>query len=77
MDYTQDEKALNAHLEQNADAVTPELLQVITSLIAQGQAVVEEAKGDQQKQQQGALVQLQKIYEAVLRFSMRQQMQAD
>ena len=71
MDFVDDEEAMNQALADHADEITPELTQVLTSLIAQGQSVVEETEGEQQRQQQEALAQIQKVYEAVLRFAMR------
>ncbi|HBX68446.1 MAG TPA: hypothetical protein DEH25_03420 [Chloroflexi bacterium] len=71
MDLVDDEAALAQALEENADEVTPELMQVLTSLIAQGQAVAEEAKGKEKAQQQETVARIQKVYEAVLRFAMR------
>jgi len=71
MGVADDEAALQQMLEENAEAVTPELTQTLTSLIAQGQAVVQESQGEGKPQQQGALDRIQKVYEAVLRFAMR------
>ena len=70
-EYVDDQQAMNQALQEHADEITPELTQVLTSLIAQGQSVVNETKGQQQKEQQQALESIQKVYEAVLRFSMR------
>jgi hypothetical protein len=71
MDFVDDEAAMDQALEQHADDVTPELTQVLTSLIAQGQAVVAEVEGEQKEQQEKALASIQTVYEAVLRFAMR------
>jgi hypothetical protein len=71
MEHVDDEKAMNQALQEHADEITPELTQVLTSLIAQGQSVVGETQDQQQKEQQQALESIQKVYEAVLRFSMR------
>ncbi len=71
MEYVDDDEAMARLLEEHADEITPELTQVLTSLIAQGQSVVEETEGQQQKEQQEALDRIQKVYEAVLRFAMR------
>lgn len=71
MEYIDDQDAMTQALEKHADEVTPELTQVLTSLIAQGQSVVGETQGEQQKEQQEALDRIQKVYEAVLHFAMR------
>jgi hypothetical protein len=71
MELVDDETALKAALEEASDEVTPELLQILTSLIGQGQAVVEETGGQGQAEQQAALDRIQKVYEAVLGFAMR------
>ncbi len=71
MEYVGDQYAMTQALEEHADEVTPELTQVLTSLIAQGQSVVGESQGEQYKEQQEALERIQKVYEAVLRFAMR------
>jgi predicted GTPase len=71
MEYVDDEQAMNQVLQEHVDEITPELTQVLTSLIAQGQSVVGETQGKQQIDQQQALESIQKVYEAVLRFSMR------
>jgi len=75
MEYVDDEAAMTQALEQHADEVSPELTQVLTSLIAQGQSVVADTEGDQQKEQQEALARIQRVYEAVLRFAMRRSFQ--
>lgn len=71
MEVVDDETALQQMLAEHAEDVTPDLTQTLTNLIAQGQSVVQEAKGDNKEQQQEALARIQKVYEAVLRFSMR------
>jgi hypothetical protein len=71
MDYVDDEAAMDRALEQHADEITPELTQVLASLIAQGQGVVDEVDGEQREQQEKALASIQTVYEAVLRFAMR------
>jgi hypothetical protein len=71
MEFVDDQDAMNQALQEHADEVTPELINVLTSLIAQGQSVVAETQGEQQEQQQSALDSIQKVYEAVLGFSMR------
>jgi hypothetical protein len=72
MEYVEDDAAMTRALEEHSDQITPELTQVLTSLIAQGQSVVGDTQGDQKQQQQRALDSIQKVYEAVLRYSMRQ-----
>jgi len=69
MNYIDDPAAMDQALEEHADEITPELTQVLTSLIAQGQGVVTE--GEQKDQQEKALASIQAVYEAVLRFAMR------
>ena len=76
MDYVDDEAAMNEALEAHADEITPDLLQVLTGLIAQGQSVVEEVKGEENEQHEDALASIQKVYEAVLRFAMRKSFKA-
>ena len=71
MEYVDDQDAMAQALQDHDEQVTPELLQVLTSLIAQGQSVVEETNGEAQKEQQEALARIQKVYEAVLGFSMQ------
>ncbi len=71
MDHVEDEEAMNQALEAHADEITPDLMQVLTSLIAQGQSVVDEVEGVQKQQQREALDRIQTVYEAVLRFAMR------
>jgi hypothetical protein len=71
MEVADDEAALLQMLEENPEDVTPDLLQTITSLIAQGQTVIQESQGDAKSQQQDALDRIQRVYEAVLRFAMR------
>ncbi len=77
MEYADDEDAMTQTLQEHADEVTPELMQVLTSLIAQGQSVVEGVDGEQKKQQQEALDHIQKVYEAVLRFAMRKSFKSE
>jgi len=71
MNYIDDPAAMDQALEEHADEITPELTQVLTSLIAQGQGVVTEGEGEQKDQQEKALASIQTVYEAVLRFAMR------
>jgi hypothetical protein len=71
MEVVDDEAALEQMLEDRADDITPEVAQTLTSLIAQGQSVVQEAQGEAQNEQREALDRIQIVYEAVLRFSMR------
>ena len=49
-DYIDDENAMKQALQEHADEITPELTQVLTSLIAQGQSVVDETQGQQQRE---------------------------
>ncbi len=77
MDLVDDEDAMNQALQEHAEEVTPELMQVLTSLIAQGQSVVEEVEGEQKEQQQKALASIQTVYEAVLRFAMRKSFKSE
>ena len=71
MGYVDDPAAMDQALEEHADEITPELTQVLTSLIAQGQGVVNEVESEQKDQQEKALANIQTVYEAVLRFAMR------
>jgi len=71
MEVAENQAALQQLLEENSEDITPELTQTLTSLIAQGQTVVQEAKGDAKSEQQEALDRIQKVYEAVLRYAMR------
>lgn len=66
-----DDNALTKMLADNDVLVTPDLTQVLASLIAQGQAVVQETSGAEQARHDATLVRLQKVYEAVLHHSMR------
>jgi hypothetical protein len=66
-----DEDALMQMLADNDALVTPDLTQVLASLIAQGQAVVQETSGTEQAQHDATLARLQKVYEAVLHYSMK------
>jgi hypothetical protein len=68
-----DENALAKMLADNDALVTPDLAQVLASLIAQGQAVVQETSGAEQAQHDATLARLQKVYEAVLYYSMQKQ----
>ena len=71
MEYAGDDVALNEAMQEHAEEITPELMQILTSLIAQGQSVVQDTKGETKAQQKEALDRIQKVYEAVLRFAMR------
>ncbi len=71
LDFADDPLSLQQALEAQADEITPELLQVLSSLINQGQTVVAEMQGERKTQQQEILGRIQKVYEAALRFSMR------
>lgn len=77
MDHVEDDDAMNQALEAHADEITPDLMQVLSSLIAQGQSVVEEVDSEQKKQQQEALDRIQTVYEAVLRFAMRKSFKSE
>lgn len=66
-----DEKALKDSIEQHGDEITPELLQVLSTLVTQTQGTVEQLKGSEKEQQAVLLRQLQVIYQAVLGYSMR------
>ncbi|MGD8752654.1 MAG: hypothetical protein PVG14_14585, partial [Anaerolineales bacterium] len=65
-----DEEALSAALANRKDEVTPQLLEILTSLIAQLQASSEQDEGEQGKERHDLSKQVQKIYNAVLRLSM-------
>lgn len=65
-----DEAALKQMLAENDAAVTPDLAQVLASLIAQGQAVVQETSGEEKARHDETLARLEKVYEAVLRHAM-------
>jgi hypothetical protein len=66
-----DEKALRAAVEAHSESVTPELVQMLTSLVTQTQASVEQLTGPEKEKQSRLLFQLQAIHQAVLGFSMR------
>jgi hypothetical protein len=77
MEVADDQAAIHQLLEENSEDVTPDLTQTLTSLIAQGQSVVEEAPADAKSQHKEALDRIQKVYEAVLRFAMRRSFKAN
>jgi hypothetical protein len=66
-----DAQALKAAVEQNGDAVTPELVEMLIRLVTQTQAGVEQLKGPEKERQEALLAGLQSVHLAVLGFSMR------
>ncbi|MBN1666851.1 MAG: hypothetical protein JW862_07170 [Anaerolineales bacterium] len=74
MDQAGDPAALKAAVEANAEKVTPELIQMLTGLIGQGQAALEAAEDEVDTEQKEMLDRLQQVYQAVLGFSMRRSM---
>jgi hypothetical protein len=76
MEFVDDDATLNQALQENDEKVTPELTQVLTSLIAQGQSVVGDENGENHEEHQEALGRIQKVYEAVLRYTMRKSFKA-
>ncbi len=66
-----DAQALRAAVEQHSEEVTPELVQMLISLVTQTQASIEQVKGSEKEKQQALLTRLQAVHQAVLGFSMR------
>lgn len=74
MDKAADPAALKEAVQENADKITPELLQMLTGLIAQGQAALEAAEDQAESEQEEMIERLEQVYQAVLGFSMRRSM---
>lgn len=68
--------ALERELNSLKEKITPELVQMSSSLVTQTMASVDQAKGDERKEQEEVLLNLQAIHQAILRFSMRKSFQS-
>ena len=66
-----DADALASAIESRGDDVTPELLQMLNTLVTQTQASLEQNQGVEKEQQQILLGRLQAVYNAALKFSMK------
>ena len=66
-----DADALASAIESKGDDITPELLQILNSLVTQTQASLEQNQGDDQEQQEVLFERLKAVYNAVLKFSMK------
>ncbi len=71
-----DEHALEKTLNSQADEVNAKLLEIMTGLMTQIQASVENAQGEQKASQAELLEGLQKVYNVALRLSMEKSFKA-
>lgn len=65
-----DEDALSAALDNRKNEITPQLVEILTNLIAQLQTSGEQDDGDDGEEQRELYDRVQKLYSAVLRYSM-------
>lgn len=72
-----DENALNAAVETQGDKITPELIQMLNTLITQTMASIDQAVGDEKKQRQEVAARLQAVNRAVLGYSMRRSLKSN
>lgn len=70
LELADDEKAVRKMLQTQADEVVSKLIEIITGILGQIQASVEQANGEIKEQQQEMLDRLQTIYNLALRISM-------
>jgi len=71
LEIAADEEALKTAIADDPDEITPELMQMLNTLVARTQAGLEQAEGAARQQQKEVLDRLQAVYNAVLGFSMR------
>ncbi len=76
LDLAEDHDALEKAVKSKKEKISPDLVQMIRSLITQTMASVDQAKGEEKKEQKEVLSKLQLVHEAILRFSMRQSFQS-
>ena len=71
LEIAEDEAVLNSAVESHSEEMTPELIQMLNVLVTRTQASMDSAQGAEQNQQQEVLMQLQVVYNAVVGYSMR------
>jgi hypothetical protein len=76
LEVSGDEKALDSAIDSHKDEITPEFMQIMTVLISRTQESAENSSGSEREEQADALIKLQTVYNAALRFTMRRNLQA-
>ena len=71
LEHADDPVALEDAVKTMQEEITPELVQMISALVTQTMASVDQASGGEKQEQKEVLSRLQSVHEEVLRFSMR------
>lgn len=77
LEIADDETALQQALDEREDEVTPELLQMISGVVTQVQASLEQIEGEDKAKQQEILDRLQAVNNAALQVSMKRSFKAE
>lgn len=77
LEIADDEVALKQALDEREDEVTPELLQMLSGLVTQVQASLEQIEGEDKAKQQVILDHLQIVNNAALLISMKRSLKAE
>lgn len=75
LDLAENREALEGEIKNKQDKVTPELVQMISSLITQTMASLDQGEGGEKKEQEELISKLQTVHQAILRYSMRKSFQ--
>jgi len=70
IELTDDDEKLGDAIRSRQNEITPQLTQILTNMLSQTQNELEEAEGEDRKQQEVLLKQIKKIYNTVIRISM-------
>ncbi len=76
LEIADDDEALSAAIGEDTAQITPELMEMLNTLVARTQAGLEQAEGEAKQQQEEVFNRLQIVYSAVLGFSMRRNFNA-
>ncbi|KPL07614.1 hypothetical protein AMJ86_03830 [bacterium SM23_57] len=75
LEVSTDEVSLNSEVESHSEEITPEFLQMLSVLITRTQVNVDNSEGEDKAEQQEIVNQLQAVYNAALRYSMRRSLE--
>ena len=75
LDLSENREALEGAIKNKQEKVTPELVQMISSLVTQTMGSLDQTEGEEKREQEELLTKLQSVHQAILRYSMRKSFQ--
>jgi hypothetical protein len=77
IEISNDVGSLEATIESREEEITPDLIQMINSILLQTHESVDKAEGDDKREREEVLKRLQVVHEAVLGFSMKRSIKSE